>query len=161
MTKKAVAYVSDIILGRTGEIISRQQQRERIEAHARENGIEIAAWFEDEMFNEDVLGRPGVAALLEAARGADMLLCERVWAFSRSMKALEPFFGRLDAAGVRLEAATCMWDCVSQMTRRRFNPALRSAAPRAVVRREETAPMRIARPARLNFANLVARPQES
>jgi len=162
MTKKAIAYVSDIILGRTGEIIGRPEQRRRIMDHAKENGIEILAWFEDEMYSEDIMARPGVQALLEHGREHDLLLCERVWAFSRSMKALDPFFQRLEAKKVRFEAATTMWDCCSQMVRRRFNPSLRSAAApaRALVRRDEAAIVHVARPRRLNFADLVPGAQE-
>ena len=62
--RKALAYVSDIILGNTGEIIKRSCQVELIKQFAADNDIEIAGWFEDEMYNEDLLARPGIQAML-------------------------------------------------------------------------------------------------
>ena len=52
-----------------------------------------------------------------------------------------------------------MWDCVSQMARRRFDstiPGTRKAA--AVVTRAEVAPAHVAKPSRLIFSQLVRRP---
>jgi DNA invertase Pin-like site-specific DNA recombinase len=129
--KKAIAYVSDIVLGRTGEIITRAYQRTLIQKHADENGIEITAWFEDEMYNEEIMSRPGVKALLGYSEPYDMVLTERVWALSRISGVLEPFFAELDRRGKMFETATTMWDCTSQKVRRRFNPALPAVKPEA------------------------------
>ncbi len=154
--KKAIAYVSDIILGRTGEIIKRNWQAEQIKRHAAENGIEIVGWFEDEIYDEDVLMRPGIQALLAFGKPYELLLCERVWALSRSMSVLERFFRELDRRGVKLEATTTMWDCVSQKVRHRFHPSrsgLRVSKP--VFVRDEKVKVHVARPARLHFGNIV------
>jgi hypothetical protein len=155
--KRAIAYVNDIILGRTGEVIKRSCQVELIAQYATDNGIEIIGWFEDEMYNEDVISRPGIAALLSYGKPYDLVLCERVWAFSRSMAALDPFFKELDRRGVKLESATTMWDCVSQRCRRRFTGASHVTAPppRPVVELSVATPARVARPARLHFAHLI------
>ena len=154
--KKAIAYVSDIILGRTGEVIKRSCQVELIAQYAADNEIDIIGWFEDEMYNEDLLSRPGIQALLACGKPYDLVLCERVWALSRSMSTLEPFFKEIDRRGVNLVSATTTWDCVSQKARHRLNPshvqhqvvAFVNASPVAVRRR-------IARPAHLHFEHLV------
>ena len=112
--RKGIAYVSDIILGRTGEVIKRSCQVELIVQYATDNDIDIIGWFEDEMYNEDVLARPGIQALLACDKPCETVICERVWALSRSMAVLEPFFKELDRRGLKLECATAMWDCVSQ-----------------------------------------------
>ena len=154
--KKAIAYVSDIILGRTGEVIKRSCQVELIAQYASDNEIDIIGWFEDEMYSEDVLKRPGIQALLSYDKPYDVVLCERVWALSRSMALLEPFFRELDRRGVSFEAATTMWDCVSQKCRHRFSPS--RAMPqtaRPVVAREEDVKPRVARPEHLHFEHLV------
>jgi DNA invertase Pin-like site-specific DNA recombinase len=152
--KKAIAYTSDIILGRTGEVIKRTYQAELIQRYAAENGVEIVAWFEDEMYDEDVLTRPGIQAMLSCKEGYDMVLCERVWAFSRSMTVLEPLFRELERRDVKLESATTMWDCVSQKCRRRFDPLLPQVHPAgpAVVRAKA---VHVHRPAHMHFTKLV------
>ncbi len=155
--KKAVAYVSDIILGRTGEVIKRACQVELIVQYAVDNNIEIIGWFEDEIYDEDVLMRPGIQALLACDRPFDVVICERVWALSRSMAVLEPLFKEFDRRGLKLEAATTMWDCVSQKCRRRFRGS--QVKPRAPepppAMPEEPVPLQVKRPARLHFKNLV------
>jgi DNA invertase Pin-like site-specific DNA recombinase len=152
MSKKAIAYTSDIVLGRTGEVITRSYQKDLIAKHAAQNGIEIVAWFEDEMYNEDIMSRPGLKAMLACSDAYDMVLTERVWALSRAMATLETFFGELDRRGVTHESATTMWDCTSQKCRRRFNPSLPAvkAEPKPVVR-EEAFTVRIRKPAQIRF----------
>ncbi len=154
--KKASAYVSDVILGRTGEVIKRSYQAELIRKFAAENDLEIVAWFEDEMYNEDVLMRPGIQNLLAFEGPCELLLCERVWALSRSMPLLEAFFKELDRRHLRLECATMMWDCVSQKCRRRFHPggALKTV-PRAAVTRTGAHAVQVMKPAHLKFAGIV------
>ena len=153
--KRAVAYVSDIILGRTGEVIKRSGQAELIVQYAADNGIEIVRWFEDEMYNEDVLARPGIQALLSFNQPYDIVLCERVWALSRSMAVLEPFFRELDRRGAAFESATTMWDCVSQRCRHRSRPGAPRARPERPVRAYGEPARRIARPARMHFAHVI------
>ena len=158
MSKKAVAYTSDIVLGRTGEVVKRSYQSELIKKYAAENNVEIVAWFEDAMYNEDVLSRPGVQAMLSYNEPYDMVLTERVWALSRAMGMLESFFKELDRRGVTFEAATTMWDCVSQKARRRFNPALPAPKPeRDMVARVEANGLHAGKPARVYFGCLVKR----
>jgi DNA invertase Pin-like site-specific DNA recombinase len=152
--KRAIAYTSDIILGRTGEIIKRAYQAELIGKYASDNAVEIVAWFEDEMYNEDLLTRPGIQAMLACKEPYDLVLCERVWALSRSMAVLEPFFRTLEKRGVKLESATTMWDCISQKCRRRFDPLLPQVHPAGpVVAR--TPGFHVHRPAHMHFAKLV------
>ena len=155
--KRAIAYVSDIILGRTGEVIPRSSQVELIAQYAADNDIEIVGWFEDEMYNEVVLDRPGIKALLSCSNPFELVLCERVWALSRSMGALEPFFKELDKRGIKLESATTMWDCVSQQCRRRFRGGSKKVPPppKPVEERREAARPRVSRPSHLHFEHLV------
>ncbi len=157
MSKKAIAYASDIILGRTGEVISREYQKELIRQYAADNNIEIVGWFEDEMYNEDVMSRPGVQAMLKFDKEYDSALVERVWCLSRNWNVLETFFKEVERKGKKVEAATTMWDCVSQMARRRFDEALNGARPqRELVTAEEAGTVKVAKPAKLFFANLKA-----
>ena len=152
---RAIAYVRDFALGRTGEL-KRSRQVELIKQFAADHEVEIVAWFADEASSEDVLNRPGIHALLAYPGPYDRVICERVWALSRSMAALEPFWEELARRGVEFESATSTWDCVSQQCRRRSKslPAL----PRALRMPEEiegSRRFRVAKPVRLNFVNLV------
>jgi DNA invertase Pin-like site-specific DNA recombinase len=152
MTKKAVAYVSDIILGRTGEIINRDYQKNLIRRYARENGVEILAWFEDEVYQENPLERPGVQALLDCEQDFDMVLVERVWSFSRSWPTLHKILECLEQKRAALEASTTMWDCVSQMCRRRFDDTLVGpTCKRSRVQRKENKKAIMHKPSRLHF----------
>ena len=149
---KAIAYTSDVILMRTKEVISRETQKELIKKYAAENGIEIAGWFEDEVYDENVLSRPGARKMLEAIDGCDMVLVERVWSFSRNMATLEKLYGELDKKGVRLEAASTLWDIVYLRCRHRFNekvPGVKGA--RSAVVRQEPAVVKIRKPEKFNF----------
>ncbi|HOX46811.1 MAG TPA: recombinase family protein [Myxococcota bacterium] len=152
--KKAIAYVSDVILGRTGEVISRQSQREALQKHAAENGIEIVAWFEDEIYSENVLTRPGVQAMLADPRGCDLVLVERVWSLTRNLKTLEQVVEILSGRGLRLEASATLWDCASQHCRRLAKGGAKQPVKAPVVV-AETARARMDRPAKLNFLHLV------
>jgi DNA invertase Pin-like site-specific DNA recombinase len=157
MKKKAIAYVSDIILGRTGEVINREYQKELIRQYAEDNKIEIVAWFEDQIYNEDVMSRTGIKSLLDYKGEYETVLVERVWALTRRMADLEPFFKELENKGVLFEAATTMWDCVSQMVRRRFTPTLyqpKAETPIEVVA-EKQEKAAVSKPKRLVFADLV------
>ncbi len=120
--KKAIAYVSDIIIGRTGEVISRDAQREPIERHARENGIEIVAWYEDEIYTDDLFSRPGVQKMLACTADCDTVLVERVWALSRNWAEVRRFEQEMEQRGKRLAASTMLWDCVSMMARQFYRP---------------------------------------
>ncbi len=117
MARRALAYTSDVILGRTGEVISRASQRAAIARHAAENGIEVAGWFEDEAYNAEVLAREGIRRLLERVEPGDTVLVERVWSLSRRWPVLEPFLAELRRRGGQLESTTVLWDCVSQRAR--------------------------------------------
>jgi DNA invertase Pin-like site-specific DNA recombinase len=162
MEKKAIAYASDIILGRTGQVISREYQKELIRRFAEEEGIQIVAWFEDEIYDEDLMMRPGIQAMLACDEPYDMLLVERVWALARKMQKLEEFFKVLDWKNVKLESATTMWDCVSQMVRRRFNPALNSPmARRPIVRREEDEKVSVRKPKKFHFTGIAPKLQHA
>jgi DNA invertase Pin-like site-specific DNA recombinase len=154
MPRKAIAYVSDIILGRTGEVISREAQKTAIRQHAAEAGIEIVSWFEDEAYNEDIVGRDGIRALFASASAGEILLVERVWALSRNWKALEAFMSELDYRGMKLESATTLWDCTSQRARQ-FHADRKASRPTVcpLVPAPDTA-REIARPEHLFFSGL-------
>jgi DNA invertase Pin-like site-specific DNA recombinase len=159
MGKKAIAYVADIILGNTGEIIPRDRQRAAIERHAREDGIEIVAWFEDEVWTEDLLARPGIKALFACEADCDRILVERCWCLSRYWPELRQFLQVLARRNARLESATLLWDCVSQQARQYYRrtpiqaPAQREQAPAPAAE-----PRPVARPSRLHFTGLRRKP---
>lgn len=122
----AIAYVSDIPLRNSGIAVSRQEQRRRIEEQALNQGIEIAAFFEDRTPQGPVLDRPGLRAALQFEGQWDALLVERVWCLARGMVELRPLLGLLDRRGARLMAATSLWDVTSQKVRGHYrrNPAI-------------------------------------
>ncbi len=159
MSRRALAYVSDVILGTTGDVIGRDAQRQAICRHARENGIAIAAWFEDEAYNLDVMSRAGIRKLLESGP-CDCVLVERVWALSRNWGVLEGFMKELGRRGMRLESATLLWDCTSQRARHFHSDtkAKKAWAPEPVA---AAAPVRIRKPDRLFFADLAHRPSRA
>ncbi|MCX7958732.1 MAG: recombinase family protein [Deltaproteobacteria bacterium] len=158
MSKKAIAYVSDIILGRTGEVISKAYQKQEIENYAKEKGIEIVKWFEDDVYNEDVISRPAVQDILSFEQEYDIILVERIWAFSRRWQTLASLFAELDRRGVKVECATLMWDCVSQMARRRYmDSSCKNIKPRELVTRDEVPAVRIRKPEKIHFANLATK----
>jgi hypothetical protein len=156
MPRKAIAYTSDIILGRTGEVIKRQAQKDQIRQYAQENDIEIVVWFEDEQYDEEITRRPGVHRMLAFTDPVDCVLVERVWCFSRSWKKVRKLMDALHEKGVKLESCTWLWDCVSVLSRHHGrNPAPRHCAetvqaeePQLVVQLEK---IKIGRPARLHF----------
>jgi DNA invertase Pin-like site-specific DNA recombinase len=153
---RAIAYVSDLTLGHSGETLNRRKQIESISKFASEHQIEIVAWFEDETCTDQVLMRPGIQALLACDKPYDLVICERVWALSRSMKALEPFLTELDRRGVGFDCAASMWDVASQQCRRRSkNLPLIPALLQHPAEVEPVSRVRVAKPARLNFEHLV------
>jgi len=150
--KKAIAYTSDVILMRTKEVISRETQKELIKKYAAENGIEVVGWFEDEVYDENVLKRPGAQKMLGAIDGCDTVLVERVWSLSRNMATLEKLYAELERKGVRLEAASTLWDIVSQKCRHRFNARVPGAkVARSAAARQEPAVVKIRKPEKFNF----------
>ena len=153
--KKAIVYASDIVLGRTGEVIKRSYQKELVTRYAAEKNIEIVAWFEDDMYNENIMERPGVKAMMDYKGEYDFVLVERVWAFSRSMTTLETFFKELDRRGVNFDCATVMWDCVSQKCRRRFNPALPAVRTGVMAERDGSSLLNVRKPAKVNFVPML------
>ena len=84
--KKAIAYVSDIILGRTGEVIKRSCQVELIAQYAADNDIDIIGWFEDEMYNEDLLARQASACAVRCSIGEEGSRTDRA-AFPPALRA--------------------------------------------------------------------------
>jgi DNA invertase Pin-like site-specific DNA recombinase len=153
---RAIAYVSDLTLGHSGETLNRSGQIEIISKFASENQIEIVAWFEDDACSDQVLTKPGIQALLACDKTYDLVLCERVWALSRSMEALQPFLAELDRRGVGFDCAASMWDLASQQCRRRTrNLPLIPAVLQHPAKVEPISRVRIARPVRLNFEHLV------
>ena len=145
--KKAMAYSSDVIQMRSGEVISRAAQKEAIKKYAAENGIEVVGWFEDEAYEENVLSRPGVQKMVAALNGCDTVLVERVWSFSRNVHALEKVYAELEKNGARVEAATELWDIASQKCRHRFS----GKAPAAPAVSARPAAAKVHKPATVGF----------
>lgn len=152
--KKALCYLSDIMLGQTGEVISKDYQKARILEYAERGGIEIIGYYEDDMYNEDVLSRPGVEAMLLDDRDYDLILVERVWAFSRSWSILKGLLTVLKLKSVTLESATTMWDCTSQKTRDHYRGRTLKNRPRTETCVKEWKPVPLKAPAKLNFVML-------
>lgn len=147
----AVAYIKSSISAPNGEVIGRDRQVERIRQFAEENALEVIAWFEDgDCPGQDVLDRPGIRALLAFAQPYDLVICDRFGALARSMADLKPFFRALEGRGAMLEAATPMWDCLSQQCRRRSN-----SVPVLPLPGESSVRYRVTKPVRLNFVHLV------
>ena len=152
MKKRAIAYTSDVILGKTGEVISRNYQKELINKFAEENGLEIVAWFEDKMYEEDILARPGIKELLAYEGPYEVFLMERIWALSRKMGTLAGFLKVLEQKKVQVETATYLWDCTSQMVRRAVTTKpVASAVVKPLVTKEDAKKAAISRPEKLNF----------
>jgi hypothetical protein len=108
------------MLGNTGEIIDCEFQKTRIAQYARDNGIEIVQWFEDETYNEHLFARPGLRDVVAYTKPYEYVLVERIWALSRKWLEVKAFIKVMETRKVRLEAATTLWDCVSQMARAQY-----------------------------------------
>ena len=159
MAKKAIAYTSDVIIGRTGEVISREHQKEAMKKYAAEKGMEIVAWFEDSAYNETLMARPGVKGMMSYAGEYDTVLVERVWSLARKVSELENLFRVFDRKKVKLEAATMLWDCVSQQVRRRFDPNMaRPHLARPIAVREEGEKVPVRKPEKVRFGRLAPVP---
>ncbi|MBI4917522.1 MAG: recombinase family protein [Acidobacteria bacterium] len=159
MAAKAIGYVSDIVLGQSGEVISRQAQKDRLRRHAAENGIELLEIFEDEIYDEDVVTRPGIQRLLAYESEYDFVLVERVWSLSRNWQSLVVFLKELKRRGRKVESAACLWDCVSQQARHYFRPGYKplGGAVCEAPALESAQPATVRRPERLNFVYLKRR----
>jgi len=156
--KKAIAYTADITFGTTGEVISRSHQKELIRKYAAENGIDVVAWFEDARADEELLKRPGIQAMLAYNGPAEVFLLERVWALSRNVPTLQDFFTMLAPKNMRFEAASYLWDCISQIVRRQIAVQNRIASPqfKRVAVSAAARKAAIAKPERFHFAGLTS-----
>ncbi|MFA6450072.1 MAG: response regulator [bacterium] len=115
--KKAVAYICPIPLDYADDIISADEQKQKITKYALRNKLEIVAFYEDEIQSEDTLGQPAIQAIFDSDNDAGVFLCERIWCLSRKRNLLRPFLEAIDLEGIKLETATTMMDCVSQYAR--------------------------------------------
>ncbi len=155
--KTAIAYLSDVILGSSGEVIQRATQREKIEAWAAENNIEILNWYEDKIYAEDLFDRSGIQSMLADDSGADLVVVERVWALSRNWAEVKTLLARLEAKGARLEASSTLWDCVSQMSRHHYTTGglrHREMCALEASPKKKKARSGLRRPATMHFAGL-------
>jgi len=118
--KKVIAYVCEIPIPGTEEVIGREDQKARILKHAMREGIEVVGFFEDEHFTADFMERPGVRQMLEFAGNVEQVMVERVWCLTRSRAELEAFMDVLDRKGAPLVASSYLWDCLSQQVRHRY-----------------------------------------
>lgn len=158
MGTKAIGYVSDIVLGQSGEVIGREEQKERLRRHARENDVELLEIFEDDIYDEDVMTRPGVQRLLAFEGAYDLVLVERIWSLSRSWQDLVGFLKEIQRRGRKVEAAACLWDCVSQQARHYFRPGYRPLrGPICGTPAHDAQVAAVRRPERLNFVFLKRR----
>ena len=122
--RKAVGYVCSVPVTGSELMVSKEDQRLRILKYAEKENIELVSIFEDENFGEACVSRSGVAKMLNCADAYDAVLCERVWAFSKKMKELEPVLSKLEARKAGLVCTSYLWDCVSQQVRHRFGEDL-------------------------------------
>ena len=113
-----VAYTSDLILGSSGELLGREEQREAILAHAGSRQIEILEWFEDATYEERIRSRPGIMRMLEFSHRFDHLLVERFWALSPLWRELEGFLEECQERGIRVESVNQLQDGVSKLAQR-------------------------------------------
>jgi hypothetical protein len=130
MEKRAIAYTAEIILGNTGEVVSHEFQKARIEEYAKENGIEIIAWFEEGIYKEHLFAREKLAEMLTFKKPYEYVLVERVAAISRKWTEVKTLLNLFGAKHARMECATTLWDGVSQMARTFYR---KPYAPRGVV----------------------------
>jgi len=117
---KAIGYICEIRLPETDIVISKADQLARLQKYAEKEGIELVAVFEDDCRNPDFMARPGVNKMLNAPFDCEMVLVERVWAFSRKIKKLEELMEAIEKKGARLIATSYLWDCPSQVVRHRY-----------------------------------------
>jgi DNA invertase Pin-like site-specific DNA recombinase len=118
--KKAVGYVCEIPIPGAEMVISRETQMASIREFAKREHIQLVAVVGD-AFSPNFIERTGVKDLLKSAGKVDAVLVDRVWVFSRKMAELKPFLEQIEAKDARLVSASCLWDCVSQQVRRRYN----------------------------------------
>jgi hypothetical protein len=118
--KRAIGYVCDIPVADTDLIISRNDQRARMLKYAEKENLELVCVYEDESYTEDFMSRPGVQKILNSTEACEVVLVERVWAFSRKMKELDPLLAKLEAKQLELVSSSYLWDCVSQQVRHRY-----------------------------------------
>jgi hypothetical protein len=129
MEKKAIAYTTNINVGNTGLVIERALERKRIEEYAKENGMTIVAWFEEEGYEENPMARPKLREALACTEPHEVVLMERAWAISRKWREIRGVMKALEAKNVRLECATRLWDCVSIMARHYYRAGGRAVCP--------------------------------
>lgn len=129
MEKKAIAYTTNIVLGNTGLVIERALERKRIEEYAKENGITIVAWFEEEVYEENPMARPKLNEALACTEPHELVLMERVWAISRRWREIRAVMNLFEAKNARVECATRLWDCISMMARHYYRANGRVACP--------------------------------
>ena len=135
--KKAVGYVCEVPVAGTDMVISKEDQRIRILKYAEKENLELLSIYEDDCMTEDCLQRPGVNKVLTCNEAYDLVLVERVWAFGRKMKELEPVLSKLEARKVPLVATSHLWDMTSQQVRRRFGVDLAEQMHEAAKARTE------------------------
>jgi hypothetical protein len=86
------------------------------------------------------------------------VLVERVWSLSRNWKVLENFLKVLQGRKLKLESATTLFDCVSQMARYFYKPERRPRGAGACSLVMAAEPARIRRPELFHFLQLARRP---
>lgn len=119
---RAIGYVKNIILDKdTGEVITKEEQKERILNYVKLNDVDLVDIYEDNTEVEgDIMERPVVQKILKKIGDFDTILVERVWCFSRRYKELEPFLEKLSHMGINVVAASTLWDCTSQKVRQYY-----------------------------------------
>lgn len=126
--KKAVGYVCAVPIPGTKGWVSKEEQKARLLSYAAKENVTLVCVYEDEAYTPEVLSRPGVKEMLACSEPFEAVLCERIWAFGRKNKDVEPLLAELDKREVKLAASTYLWDMVSQQVRHRYNEKLAARA---------------------------------
>jgi hypothetical protein len=122
--RKAVGYVCSVPVTGGELMVSKEDQRLRILKYAEKENLELVSIFEDDNFSENCAARSGVTKLLTCPDAYETVVVERVWAFSKKLKELEPVLSKLEARKVGLVCTSFLWDMVSQQVRSRFGENL-------------------------------------
>ena len=118
---KAIGYVKDICTS-TGEVITKEEQKEKIIQYAKLNNVNLIGILEeDDTILESILDRAEVKKILQMAGEIDTVIVERVWCFSRKYGEVVTCLDELYKIGIKIVSALTMWDCTSQKVRHYYS----------------------------------------
>lgn len=133
---KAIAYVANVPIPDTQEVISIAEQKQRIKDFAARFNIELIDIIEESSpMDMDIMDREGIKTLIHRLDDVDIVLFERIWSITRKTAKLNPFLKILDEKQVPVYSVTVLWDCLSQVIRRKYKGVSKqfqqSPAPKA------------------------------